>query len=112
MYISTIACFTAAIFVVVKGHGYMIEPAARNSMWRKGFKNPKDYNDNELNCGGFRTQWQKNNGKLVFKHCFDFVDLSHFFLLAKDFHRPDSTFCFSKFSSSRNYYIIENLKTL
>ncbi|CAC5399938.1 unnamed protein product [Mytilus coruscus] len=31
----------------------MIEPPMRSSMWRYGFKTPKNYNDNELNCGGF-----------------------------------------------------------
>ncbi|CAG2190047.1 unnamed protein product [Mytilus edulis] len=37
----------------VWGHGRMIEPPMRSSMWRYGFKTPKNYNDNELNCGGF-----------------------------------------------------------
>lgn len=32
-------------------------------MWRKGFPNPRNYNDNEQNCGGFSTQWMKNKGK-------------------------------------------------
>merc|ERR1712002_138984 len=58
-----VACFAFTFIVYVSGHGYMIEPAARNSMWRKGFKNPKDYDDNGLNCGGFSIQWHKNHGK-------------------------------------------------
>ena len=33
-------------------HGYMENPPARNSMWRYGFPNPKNYGDNELFCGG------------------------------------------------------------
>ena len=32
------------------GHGRMMEPAARNSMWRFGFINPINYNDNEVTC--------------------------------------------------------------
>lgn len=48
---------------LVLGHGYMIEPASRNSAWRKGFDNPAHYTDNELNCGGFNVQWSKNGGK-------------------------------------------------
>jgi hypothetical protein len=35
------------------GHGRMIDPPMRSSMWRYGFNTPKNYNDNELNCGGF-----------------------------------------------------------
>jgi len=45
------------------GHGYLMNPAARNSMWRFGFDNPKNYNDNELFCGGFRHHWVINKGK-------------------------------------------------
>ena len=36
-------------------HGFMIEPPARNSMWRHGFNSPPDYNDNELFCGGLQV---------------------------------------------------------
>lgn len=35
------------------GHGRMVEPAARNAMWRYKYKNPRNYNDMGLNCGGF-----------------------------------------------------------
>lgn len=37
----------------VKGHGRLMDPPARNSMWRFGFPNPVNYNDNELFCGGY-----------------------------------------------------------
>ncbi|KAF2898910.1 hypothetical protein ILUMI_07266, partial [Ignelater luminosus] len=37
----------------VKGHGRLMDPPARNSMWRFGFPNPVNYNDNELFCGGW-----------------------------------------------------------
>jgi len=45
------------------GHGYLAKPPARNSMWRFGFSNPVNYNDNELFCGGFGVQWDVNQGK-------------------------------------------------
>lgn len=36
----------------VHSHGRLLEPPARNTMWRFGFKTPPNYNDNELFCGG------------------------------------------------------------
>jgi len=47
----------------VTGHGRLMDPPARNAMWRFGFPNPVDYNDNELYCGGFVVQYQENEGK-------------------------------------------------
>ncbi|GFR75827.1 cell wall integrity and stress response component 4-like [Elysia marginata] len=47
----------------VEGHGRMMDPPSRNSMWRLGFSNPVNYNDNELYCGGRVTQWARNKGK-------------------------------------------------
>ncbi|XP_067944772.1 uncharacterized protein [Watersipora subatra] len=47
----------------VMGHGLLSEPPARNTLWREGFSNPINYNDNGLNCGGFANQWERNNGK-------------------------------------------------
>jgi len=55
----------AVIFLVtkVKGHGRLIEPPSRSSMWRYGFDDsPKNWNDNELFCGGFMHQ-QSLDGK-------------------------------------------------
>ena len=34
------------------GHGRLIEPPSRSSMWRFGFNNTVNYNDNALFCGG------------------------------------------------------------
>ena len=34
------------------GHGRLIDPPSRSSMWRYGFKNPRNYDDNALYCGG------------------------------------------------------------
>ncbi|CAL4064994.1 unnamed protein product [Meganyctiphanes norvegica] len=55
-------CLTTLI-VLVNSHGRLMDPAARNAMWRKGYPNPVNYNDNELYCGGFVVQYQKNKGK-------------------------------------------------
>lgn len=32
-------------------------------MWRFGYPNPVNYNDNELFCGGYAVQWDQNDGK-------------------------------------------------
>ncbi|XP_050434733.1 uncharacterized protein LOC126841953 isoform X2 [Adelges cooleyi] len=45
------------------GHGRLIEPPSRSSMWRYGFSTPPNYNDHELYCGGFTKQYQVNGGK-------------------------------------------------
>lgn len=36
----------------VAGHGMMLDPPSRSSLWRIGFDAPKNYNDMELFCGG------------------------------------------------------------
>ena len=63
MHFCLVAILILGVSSYVSGHGMMLQPVARNSMWRKGFPNPRNYNDNELNCGGFSTQWSKNKGK-------------------------------------------------
>ena len=32
-------------------------------MWRMGYPNPADYQDNEGFCGGFGVQWGVNGGR-------------------------------------------------
>ena len=54
-----VAAMTYLVVDSVSGHGRLIDPPARNSMWRYGFSNPVNYNDNELNCGGFAYQVSK-----------------------------------------------------
>ncbi|XP_046630908.1 uncharacterized protein LOC124310859 [Daphnia pulicaria] len=49
--------------LLVNGHGRLMDPPARNAMWRFGFPNPVDYQDNELYCGGFSIHWSLNGGK-------------------------------------------------
>ncbi|RWS19894.1 Chitin binding domain containing protein-like protein [Leptotrombidium deliense] len=45
------------------GHARMMEPPARNTMWRFGFNTTANYEDNQLFCGGIKVQWQDNKGK-------------------------------------------------
>lgn len=39
-------------FELTEQHGRMIEPPARNAMWRVGFNTTPNYEDSELFCGG------------------------------------------------------------
>ncbi|OWF51842.1 hypothetical protein KP79_PYT05652 [Mizuhopecten yessoensis] len=47
----------------VYGHGRLIDPPSRSTMWRYGFSNPPNYNDNQLYCGGLQVQYEQNGGK-------------------------------------------------
>ncbi|XP_059147506.1 uncharacterized protein LOC131935159 [Physella acuta] len=51
------------IFHDVSGHGRLIEPPSRASMWRLGYDTPPNYDDNQLFCGGVGIQYGQNNGK-------------------------------------------------
>ncbi|XP_060596742.1 uncharacterized protein LOC132750726 isoform X1 [Ruditapes philippinarum] len=42
-----------AIFQQAFGHGWMREPVSRSSAWRLGFPTPRNFNDDNLACGGF-----------------------------------------------------------
>ncbi|OWF46337.1 uncharacterized protein LOC110455843 [Mizuhopecten yessoensis] len=46
-----IVCVWINVFDVVNGHGLMLDPPGRSSMWRVGFGTPSNYDDNGLNCG-------------------------------------------------------------
>lgn len=43
--------------LLVSGHGRLMDPPARNAMWRFGYPNPVNYNDNELFCGGYAGEY-------------------------------------------------------
>lgn len=45
----------------VNGHGRMIDPPGRSTAWRYGFPTPKNYDDNQLFCGGFQVSLKKNS---------------------------------------------------
>ncbi|KAH9502323.1 hypothetical protein Btru_073458 [Bulinus truncatus] len=47
----------------VAGHGRLLEPPSRASMWRLGFKTLPNYDDNQLFCGGVQIQYEVNGGK-------------------------------------------------
>ncbi|CAG2245934.1 unnamed protein product [Mytilus edulis] len=55
----------SCLLIGVSGHGRMIDPPQRSSLWRfypgQGFE--PNYNDNELFCGGFARQYDQNDGK-------------------------------------------------
>lgn len=59
--VGLLLCFKK--ITVVTGHGRMIEPASRNSMWRYNYLNARNYNDMGLNCGGFTNQFEVHMGK-------------------------------------------------
>ncbi|XP_041377309.1 uncharacterized protein LOC121389725 [Gigantopelta aegis] len=44
-------------------HGYLLVPPQRSSFWRERTGLPINYEDNQLNCGGYSTQWDLNGGK-------------------------------------------------
>ncbi|XP_062616040.1 uncharacterized protein LOC134277745 [Saccostrea cucullata] len=47
----------------VNGHGRLLDPPSRSSMWRFGLSPIKNYNDNQLSCGGFANQYLYQHGK-------------------------------------------------
>ncbi|XP_045522470.1 uncharacterized protein LOC123713035 [Pieris brassicae] len=52
-----------AFVTSVSGHGRVLRPPGRASMWRVGFNSPPNYDDDGLNCGGFDRQYRTNRGK-------------------------------------------------
>jgi len=50
-----------------RGHGRLMEPPSRSSLWRfrefDQYSPPKNYDDNELFCGGFKVQYGLNKGR-------------------------------------------------
>ena len=41
----------------ISGHARLIDPPSRASMWRFGFDNPANFNDNEGFCGGYHVSF-------------------------------------------------------
>ncbi|KAK6168959.1 hypothetical protein SNE40_020105 [Patella caerulea] len=61
-----VVCYITLTYMVMNGvfgHGRLLDPPSRSSMWREGFKNPPNYDDNQLFCGGVQVQWEQNGGK-------------------------------------------------
>ena len=44
-----------------EGHGYMVDPPGRASMWRENWDTPINYGDNQLFCGGFKVSYVREN---------------------------------------------------
>ena len=43
----------SCLAVLAAGHGTLWKPVSRSSAWRQGWDTPINWNDIELNCGGF-----------------------------------------------------------
>ena len=63
------ACIVVVLLTMtiseIKGHGRLITPPSRASMWRQNYDNPANVNDNALYCGGISVKT-----KLFFKHIY------------------------------------------
>ena len=58
IFIQRIMCFCVLFALCVtlssvEGHGRLIEPPSRASMWRYGYDTPVNYADNQMFCGGY-----------------------------------------------------------
>ncbi|XP_042220561.1 uncharacterized protein LOC121865272 [Homarus americanus] len=61
---SFVVFFECLLLVVFcKGQGRLVDPPSRASMWRFGFKNPVEFGDDRVDCGGFMRQWRENQGR-------------------------------------------------
>ncbi|XP_019865998.1 uncharacterized protein LOC109595143 [Aethina tumida] len=60
-----LSLFIVAAFAVtqIAGHGMMLEPPNRSSLWRYNDSLPHNYEDNQNFCGGFDVQWTLNEGR-------------------------------------------------
>lgn len=67
---------TTALLIVgfqeIHGHGKLMDPVNRSSAWRKGFKTPPNYTDNENSCGGLGVS---ANLKIYSSANFNYMDL-------------------------------------
>ncbi|XP_048749525.2 uncharacterized protein LOC125661528 [Ostrea edulis] len=52
-----------SVMVSVSGHGRLLDPPSRSSLWRFGLSPVTNYNDNQLSCGGFANQHLYHHGK-------------------------------------------------
>ncbi|EFA07374.1 uncharacterized protein LOC656897 [Tribolium castaneum] len=47
----------------ISGHGMMLEPPNRSSLWRYDKSALPNYQDNQNFCGGYYVQWELNGGR-------------------------------------------------
>ena len=52
----TFICLSLSFLPAIEGHGRLWDPPGRATMWRRGYITPKNYNDNQLSCGGFSVR--------------------------------------------------------
>jgi hypothetical protein len=66
-----ISCLVAGI----SGHGRLLDPPARSSAWREDpVRFPMYYDDNQMFCGGFFTQWTTHSRiEITFYNSFLFI---------------------------------------
>ncbi|KAK3084053.1 hypothetical protein FSP39_007381 [Pinctada imbricata] len=75
MHSSTLISLLVAMMMyvnAVNGHGYLMDPPSRSSMWRYGFHTPANYDDNQLFCGGFDVKVKitaSHKGYFEFRLC-------------------------------------------
>jgi hypothetical protein len=84
--ILSLAILIAVNICQIKGHGRLLVPPARSSAWREDSRTfAPDYNDNQMFCGGFYTQYSLNSKIFSFKNqnLFIYTDLLFFFLKFK-----------------------------
>jgi hypothetical protein len=63
------ASFIVLLLQVIESeaHGRLLVPPARSSAWREDpARFPSYFDDAQMFCGGFQTQWGAN-GKVIFK---------------------------------------------
>uniref|UniRef100_T1JL38 Chitin-binding type-4 domain-containing protein n=1 Tax=Strigamia maritima TaxID=126957 RepID=T1JL38_STRMM len=51
------------IFPLVSGHGKILMPPGRGTLWRFGHPTPVNWDDDGNFCGGYSTLWLLNDGK-------------------------------------------------
>ncbi|KAH3894119.1 uncharacterized protein LOC127862143 isoform X2 [Dreissena polymorpha] len=60
---SSVLVVVGGLLTLADGHGRLIMPPGRSTMWRYGFNTPHNYDDNQLSCGGYGTQYYRNGGR-------------------------------------------------
>ena len=60
--------FVISLLIKVESHGRLTVPPARSSAWREDpARFPAYYDDAQMFCGGFQTQWGANGWKNDYK---------------------------------------------
>lgn len=63
MQLLCVCLIVCTVLGAATGHGWLERPPGRSSAWRYGFPTPVNYNDNELNCGGYDDHYNGFGGK-------------------------------------------------